>query len=81
MKKITVATLVLTGDEDDPCIEASILMKRTIATAGLAVLPKTGHALNLEEPALFNALVDNFFIRSRPGAGAHAIRARWPTGF
>lgn len=61
MKKITVPALVITGDEDDPCIEASILMKRTIATAGLAVLPKTGHALNLEEPALFNSLVDEFF--------------------
>jgi pimeloyl-ACP methyl ester carboxylesterase len=61
MKKITVPVLVMTGDEDDPCIEASVLMKRTIATAGLAVLPRTGHALNLEEPALFNALVDEFF--------------------
>ena len=67
MKKITVPALVMTGDEDDPCIEASILMKRTIATAGLAVLPKTGHALNLEEPALFNSLVDEFFHQVEAG--------------
>jgi pimeloyl-ACP methyl ester carboxylesterase len=71
MKKITVPALVMTGDEDDPCIEASVLMKRTIATAGLAVLPKTGHALNLEEPALFNALVDEFFHQVEAG--------RWST--
>jgi pimeloyl-ACP methyl ester carboxylesterase len=57
----------MTGDEDDPCIEASVLMKRTIATAGLAILPKTGHALNLEEPALFNALVDEFFHQVEAG--------------
>ncbi len=67
MKKITVPALVMTGDEDDPCIEASILMKRTIATAGLAVLPKTGHALNLEEPALFNSMVDEFFHQVEAG--------------
>jgi pimeloyl-ACP methyl ester carboxylesterase len=67
MKKITVPALVMTGDEDDPCIEASVLMKRTIATAALAVLPRTGHALNLEEPALFNALVDEFFHQVEAG--------------
>jgi pimeloyl-ACP methyl ester carboxylesterase len=67
MKKITVPALVMTGDEDDPCIEASVLMKRTIATAGLAVLPKTGHALNLEEPALFNGLVDEFLHQVEAG--------------
>jgi pimeloyl-ACP methyl ester carboxylesterase len=60
MKKITVPSLVMTGDEDDPCIEPSVLMKRSIATAGLAILPKTGHALNLEEPALFNEMVERF---------------------
>ena len=67
MTKITVPALVMTGDEDDPCIEASVLMKRTIATAGLAILPRTGHALNLEEPALFNALVDEFFHQVEAG--------------
>jgi hypothetical protein len=36
-------------------------MKRTIASAGLAILPKNGRVLNLEESALFNALVDEFF--------------------
>jgi pimeloyl-ACP methyl ester carboxylesterase len=67
MKQIRVPVLIMTGDEDDPCIEASVLMKRTIATAGLAVLPKTGHALNLEEPAMFNALVDEFLHQVEAG--------------
>lgn len=61
MRRLTVPTLVMTGDEDDPCLEASLLMKRTIPSAGLVVLPRTGHALNLEEPELFNRFVDEFF--------------------
>jgi hypothetical protein len=36
-------------------------MKRAISTAALAVLPKTGHVLNLEEPQRFNALIEDFF--------------------
>lgn len=61
MRRLTVPTLVMTGDEDDPCLEPSLLMKRTIPSAGLVVLPRTGHALNLEEPELFNRFVDEFF--------------------
>jgi pimeloyl-ACP methyl ester carboxylesterase len=57
---IDVPTLVLTGDEDEPCLEPSLLLKRTIPKAGLAVLPRSGHAINLEEPALFNRLLDDF---------------------
>src|SRR6185437_1343513 len=67
MRRITSPSLIMAGDEDDPCIEASVLMKRSIATAGLAILPRTGHALNLEEPALFNALVDEFFHHVEAG--------------
>jgi len=58
--KIDVPTLVLTGDEDEPCLEPSLLLKRTIPKAALAVLPRSGHAINLEEPALFNQLVGDF---------------------
>jgi pimeloyl-ACP methyl ester carboxylesterase len=47
MKKLDVPTLIATGDEDDPCLEPGILMKRAIPSAALVVLPNTGHALNL----------------------------------
>ncbi|HXD89717.1 MAG TPA: alpha/beta hydrolase [Candidatus Binataceae bacterium] len=67
MRRMTVPTLVLAGDEDDPCLEASLLMKRSIPSAGLAILPRTGHALNLEEPLLYNALVGDFFHRVEAG--------------
>ena len=67
MRRITSPSLIMAGDEDDPCIEASVLMKRSIATAGLAILPRTGHALNLEEPAMFNGIVDEFFHQVEAG--------------
>ncbi|MEA2933731.1 MAG: hypothetical protein QOD74_377 [Variibacter sp.] len=58
--KIALPTLIIVGDEDDPCLEPSLFLKQTIPASGLAVFPKTGHAVNLEEPALFNATLENF---------------------
>ncbi|MGH7063653.1 MAG: alpha/beta fold hydrolase, partial [Stellaceae bacterium] len=60
MRRLEVPTLVMTGDEDDPCLEPGLLMKRTIPSAALVVFPNTGHALNLEEPDLFNRSLDEF---------------------
>ncbi len=61
MAGITAPLLVVAGDEDDATLEPSIMMKRAIATCGLAVLPKSGHVLNIEEPALFNRVLEDFF--------------------
>jgi pimeloyl-ACP methyl ester carboxylesterase len=61
MAGITTPTLVMTGDEDWPCLEPALLMKRLITSASLVVMPDTGHALNLEDPAAFNAHLDGFF--------------------
>jgi pimeloyl-ACP methyl ester carboxylesterase len=60
MKKIDVPTLVMTGDEDEPCLEASLLLKRSIPTAGLLVMPRAGHTINIEDPEAFNAAVADF---------------------
>jgi pimeloyl-ACP methyl ester carboxylesterase len=60
MGRIDVPTLIMAGDEEEPCLEACLLMKRCIPTAGLALLPRSGHAINLEEPALFNRLLEDF---------------------
>lgn len=59
--ELTVPTLIVTGDEDAPCVEPSIYLKRTIPRAGLVVMPQTGHAVNIERPAEFNAALDAFF--------------------
>ncbi len=60
MAKLEVPTLIMTGDEDEPCLEPALYMKRAIVTSGLVVLPKSGHAINLEEPDLFNRAVLDF---------------------
>ena len=66
-KQLTVPALILAGDEDDITLETSLMLKRAIATAALAVLPKTGHAMNLEEPALFNRLLADFLHQVEAG--------------
>src|SRR5882672_11025956 len=38
MKALTTPTLIMTGDEDWPCIEPAMLMKLTISSAGLIVV-------------------------------------------
>ena len=60
MRELTVPTLIITGDEDEPCLAPAVFMKRAIPTSALVVLPKSGHAINLEEPAAFNRAVADF---------------------
>jgi pimeloyl-ACP methyl ester carboxylesterase len=80
MARMRVPTLIMAGDEEEPCLEACLLMKRCIPTAGLAVLPKSGHGINLEEPALFNRLLEEFFHQVEAGRwGARDPRAAVPS--
>ena len=51
---------MLIGDEDAPCIDAAIFMKRNIPALGLAVFPQSGHTINLEAPDLYNRTVLDF---------------------
>ena len=69
LKAIVDPVLIIAGDEDDSTLEASLHFKRTIPRCGLMVFPRTGHGINLEEPAGFNAMVGDFI---------HAVeRGRW----
>ncbi len=61
MKTITSPALIMTGDEDWPCLEPALLMKRTIPTSALVVMPNAGHTINLEEPDAFNRHLADFF--------------------
>jgi pimeloyl-ACP methyl ester carboxylesterase len=65
--RLTVPTLIVTGDEDDPCLEPGIFMKRKIRTSGLVVIPKAGHTINLEEPEAFNRAVLDFLTAVESG--------------
>lgn len=68
MRTITAPTLIMTGDEDWPCLEPGILMKRNIPTSALVVMPNAGHAINLEDPGAFNQHLADFFHAVDVGA-------------
>ena len=70
IRHLTLPALIIVGDEDDACIEPSLFLKQTIPASGLAMFPKTGHILNLEEPALFNETLERFLGLAEAG--------RWP---
>ena len=60
LRRLQVPTLIMIGDEDEPCVDPAVFMKRNIPGAGLVVFPQSGHTINLEEPDLFNRHVHDF---------------------
>lgn len=72
--KLTTPVLLAVGDEDAPCIETNLMLKAAIPGAGLWMSPNTGHAINLEEPAAFNAQVELFLSAVERGTW----REGWP---
>jgi pimeloyl-ACP methyl ester carboxylesterase len=71
LPSLKVPTLIVIGDEDEACVDPAVFLRRKIPTSGLLVVPQTGHAVNLEEPTLFNQAVLDFF---------HLVEAnRWAT--
>ena len=65
---VRAPVLLLVGDEDEGCLETALMLKRTIPSSGLAILPQTGHTANLEEHDLFNATEDRFLTAADRGA-------------
>lgn len=70
LKALDVPTLIVTGDEDYPCIEPGLFLKRVMPAAAFALLPNCGHSLNLEEPDDYNRLLQRFLFQVESG--------RWP---
>ena len=67
--RLTMPTLVLWGDGDRsyrwPQVE---VLWQGLPDAALAVIPGTAHAVHLEKPALFHAMLDDFLTAA---TGAH----------
>jgi pimeloyl-ACP methyl ester carboxylesterase len=88
LKSVAAPVLLLVGDEDEPCLDVNLWLKRLMPVARLGLLPGSGHAINLEEPALFNQLIERFLVevergtwrprdeRSKPGAVNSLASAR-----
>lgn len=70
LRKLSVPTLVVTGDEDWPCLLPGVFLKRTVPSAALLVVPNTGHTINIEEPDAFNRALADFIAQVDSG--------RWP---
>jgi pimeloyl-ACP methyl ester carboxylesterase len=68
LAQVRMPMLLVVGDEDEGCLEPALMLKRTIPTSGLAILPRTGHTANLEEPDVFNRVVDRFLAAVERGA-------------
>lgn len=60
IRALQVPALVVVGAEDEACLKPSRFLAETLPGARLEVIPKTGHGLNLEEPALVDAMVERF---------------------
>ncbi len=65
--KVPTPALIICGDEDDNCIAPSLFLKKHLPASGLTFFPKSGHVLNLEEPALFNDMVERFIALVEAG--------------
>jgi pimeloyl-ACP methyl ester carboxylesterase len=67
LRGFTVPLLVIVGDEDFPCLDGSLFLKRVVPTAGLLVIPRAGHTINNEEPSAVNAALAELFSAAETG--------------
>jgi len=67
LRKFGPPLLVLVGDEDEWCLDASVFLRRIVPTAGLCVIPRSGHTITSEEPAAFNAACAELFAAAEAG--------------
>ena len=67
LKKFSPPLLIVVGDEDETCLDGSVFLKRTVPTAGLLVIPRSGHTITSEEPDAFNAALAELFAAAKSG--------------
>ncbi|MHA6645501.1 alpha/beta fold hydrolase [Mesorhizobium sp. A623] len=63
LRRAGFPVLIMTGDQDEDCLPTSQFLRNTFNSADLAIFPGTGHAVNAEEPHLFNQIVGDFFLK------------------
>ena len=67
LKKLHVPLLIIVGDEDEACLDGSLLVKRRAPQAALCVIPRAGHTITSEEPAAVNAALAELFAAVEAG--------------
>ncbi len=68
LRGFTMPLLVIVGDEDFPCLDGSLFLKRVVPTAALLVIPRSGHTITAEEPAAVNAALAELFYAAEAGS-------------
>lgn len=63
LRALARPVLLLCGDRDEPCVEPSLYLNRVLPDSRLFMFGETGHAINLEEPDLFNKVLKDFITR------------------
>lgn len=62
---ISVPTLILVGEEDEPYFAGAAHMERSIPGASSLRIPGAGHSSNMDNPVAFNAAVRAFLRHNR----------------
>ena len=57
---ISVPTLIIVGEEDKPFLSAAEYMNKKIVNSKKIIIPKAGHAPNIDQPELFNIAILDF---------------------
>jgi pimeloyl-ACP methyl ester carboxylesterase len=65
LPSISVPTIVIVGANDKPFLNAADYMAKKIPGAKKVIIPDAGHAVNLDQPAAFNAAILDFLNRLR----------------
>ena len=78
LTSLTLPVLLLCGDEDEPCLDINLWLKRTLPLAGLKIYPKSGHLLNLEMPEQFSQDILTFLKLLQMDAGASGLKRPLP---
>jgi pimeloyl-ACP methyl ester carboxylesterase len=60
LSRLKVPLLVVVGDEDESSLDTGLFLKRVCPAARLAIVPATGHVVNVEEVGLFNRITEDF---------------------
>jgi pimeloyl-ACP methyl ester carboxylesterase len=61
LARMRLPVLIVAGDDDLPCLEPALFLKKTIVDSRLWIVPRTSHPINLEEPDAFNRALLDFF--------------------
>ena len=67
LQAMKVPALVIVGDEDPGAITSGLFMKEVSPAVRLAIVPATGHLVNLEEPDAMHKLVEDLFALVESG--------------